>query len=358
MKSLVQQATVSSDLPPYREELAHPVVTETAMRRVRALGSVEVFPAGHVIYPPNHGSVDLYFVLEGQVEHFASTLDGRDDLAFTMKPGEFSGEMDLVLGHKSLLGLRTSSPARILKVPRHRLKELLRTESDFANLVIQAAIWRRVRLAEKATAGVLLVGRNDSPHTLQLRSFLARNRYPHLLLTEKDLHPVSLPEGTTLPFVLLQDGRVMEAPALSELADELEISQPPSPGSLYDVVVVGAGPSGLAAAVYAASEGLSVMLIEALAAGGQAGTSSKIENYLGFPTGISGVGLAHRAYTQAIKFGVRLSVSRRCEAMQRTDGLYELCIAPWKPTTSKPLRIAAFTMLPLRWSVRCARSRK
>ena len=344
VKSLVQQAAVSSDLPPYREELAHPVVSEMAIPRMKALGSVEAFPAGRVIYPPNRGSVDLFLVLEGQIEHFASTLDGRDDLAFTLKPGEFSGEMDLVLGHRSLLGLRTSSPSRLLRVPRHNLKELLRTESDFANLVMQAAIWRRVRLAEKAIAAVLLVGRNDSAHTLQLRSFMARNRYPHLLLTEKNFHMVSLPEGTTLPFVLLQDGRVLEAPALSELADELEISQPPAPGRLYDVVVVGAGPSGLAAAVYAASEGLSVVLVEALAAGGQAGTSSKIENYLGFPTGISGVGLAHRAYTQAIKFGVRLSVSRRCEGLRRIEGVYGLCLSGGTSVQAKTVIVATGAM--------------
>ena len=327
LRALVQQAKVSSDIPPYREELAHPTVSEMAISKMKALGSVEDYPAGHVIYQPGQGLVDLYLVLEGQIEHFAFTLDKREVLAFTLQPGEFSGEMDLVLGHRSLLGLRSSSLSRLLRVPRHNLKELLKTESDFANLVMQAAIWRRLRLAEKATAGVMLVGRNDSPHTLQLRSFLARNRYPHLLLTEKDHSPVDLPEGSTLPFVLLQDGRLLEAPTIPELADELEISQLPMPDRLYDVVVVGAGPAGLAAAVYAASEGLSVVLIESLAAGGQAGTSSKIENYLGFPTGISGVGLAHRAYMQALKFGVRLSVSRRCEAMVRTEGAYRLCLS-------------------------------
>ena len=223
VKILVQQASVSSDIPPYREELAHPVVPEMALPKIRALGSTEEFPAGHVIYQPRQAFADLYFVLKGQIEHFASTLDGHDDLAFTLLPGEFSGEMDLVLGHRSLLGLRASSASRVLRVPRHNLKELIRTESDFANFVVQAAIWRRLRLAEKATAGVMLVGRSDSPHTLQLRKFLARNRYPHLLLTEKDYPLATLPEGTKLPYILLQSGTVLEAPTLPELADELEI---------------------------------------------------------------------------------------------------------------------------------------
>ncbi|HVO59940.1 MAG TPA: FAD-dependent oxidoreductase [Terriglobales bacterium] len=175
----------------------------------------------------------------------------------------------------------------------------MRAEGDIANLIIQACIWRRIRIVEAAVSGVVLKGYADDPQMLLLRRFLLRNIYPHRV--------VEIPEGSTseagrppasYPVVQLPDGRVLVRPEISVLADELGITEIPDSNTIFDVAVVGAGPAGLAATVYAASEGLSTAVIEGIAPGGQAGTSSKIENYLGFPTGIGGQQLAIRAQMQ------------------------------------------------------------
>ena len=200
----------------------------------------------------------------------------------------------------------------------------MRTEGDIANVIVAACIWRRIGIVKAASSGVILQGRSGDDQMMLLQRFFVRNNYPHRIVnvsaedTEIDCAP--------LPAVILSDGRTMRRPSIPELADELGITELPDPEMTCDVAVVGAGPAGLAAAVYAASEGLCTTVIEGMAPGGQAGASSKIENYLGFPAGISGQQLATRAQLQALKFGVHFAISREVITVEQLDGIHKLTL--------------------------------
>ena len=219
----------------------------------------------------------------------------------------------------------------------------MRSEGDIANLITSATIWRRIGILGEATAGIVLMGLTNDAETTEIQRFLVRNSYPHriveapaeqVLLSEHDLSDYE----STLPAVILSDGRTLQRPTITQLADELGITELPDPDMIYDV---GAGPSGLAAAVYAASEGLCTLVIESTAPGGQAGTSSKIENYLGFPTGISGQRLASRAQLQALKFGVRFAISRETITAEQIDGMHKLTLAGGIAVCSRSVVVAS-----------------
>jgi thioredoxin reductase (NADPH) len=227
----------------------------------------------------------------------------------------------------------------------------MRAEGDIANLITSATIWRRIGIIAEETGGIVLMGLTNDAETTQIQRFLVRNNYPHRVV-EAPVEEVSLPDAdlsdhesgpqeSPLPAVVLSDGRILHRPTITQLADELGITELPDPEMIYDVIVVGAGPSGLAAAVYAASEGLCTIVIESTAPGGQAGTSSKIENYLGFPTGISGQRLASRAQLQALKFGVRFAISRETVTAEQVDGIHKLTLAGGIPVRSRSVVVAS-----------------
>jgi thioredoxin reductase (NADPH) len=222
----------------------------------------------------------------------------------------------------------------------------MRAEGDIANLIMQATIWRRIGIIKEAGGGVVLRGFAGDVETIQLQRFLLRNTYPHRIVETTEEVSIQVGDSRsdhdpTLPAVVLSDGRTLHRPTITQLADELGITELPDPHMIYDVTVVGAGPSGLAAAVYAASEGLCTIVIEGIAPGGQAGTSSKIENYLGFPTGISGQRLASRAQLQALKFGVRLAISRDVITAEQIDGIHKLTLAGGAPVCSRSVVVAS-----------------
>ena len=190
------------------------------------------------------------------------------------------------------------------------------------------------------------MGMVNDAETTEIQRFLVRNNYPHRMV-EATAEEVPLPNNessdpaATLPAVIPSDGRTLHRPTITQLADELGITELPDPNMIYDVTVVGAGPSGLAAAVYAASEGLCTIVIESTAPGGQAGTSSNRENYLGFPTGISGQRLASRAQLQALKFGVRFAISRPTITAEQIDGIHKLTLADGIPVCSRSVVVVA-----------------
>jgi len=222
----------------------------------------------------------------------------------------------------------------------------MRAEGDIANLITSATIWRRIGILGETSSGIVLMGHAGDVETTQLQRFLIRNNYPHRIV-EAPPEEAALPEDDLsdhepmLPAVILSDGRTLHRPTITQLADELGITELPDPEMIYDVTVVGAGPSGLAAAVYAASEGLCTLVVEGTAPGGQAGTSSKIENYLGFPTGISGQRLASRAQLQALKFGVRFAISRETITAEQVDGIHKLTLAGGIPVCSRSVVVAS-----------------
>ncbi len=305
--------------PEGQERHAFPQLTEDQVERCKRFGEVETLDAGAVVFRRGQSSVDFYIPLCTEVEIYDSACDGSDRVFTTHGSRQFTGELDLFNDRKILVSGRVTNAGRVLRVPRARFRDLLAAEPDVGDVVMRAFILRRLGLIENTLGGVLLVGRKNDSHTLRLQRFLRRNAYPSKSLycgeggeAEAVLEKYDVSQDD-LPFVLCGEGhegetRPFSKPSNVDLARCLGITEEPDAKLLYDVAVVGAGPAGMAAAVYAASEGLKTVILEAEAPGGQAGTSSKIENYLGFPNGVSGQELAGRAQVQAQKFGATLSL--------------------------------------------------
>ncbi len=308
----------------FRWELAFPDLTEDMIARLQAYGNQESFPAGAVLYTHGDRKIDMFVVLEGEVEIYLPSTEGDAKVFARHRKHNFTGEFNLLNSQGALVEARTIAPSTLLRIPRTRFERLMRTEGDIANVIVAACIWRRIGIVKAASSGVILQGRSGDDQMMLLQRFFVRNNYPHRIVnvsaeeTENDCAP--------LPAVILSDGRTMRRPSIPELADELGITELPDPEMTCDVAVVGAGPAGLAAAVYAASEGLCTTVVEGMAPGGQAGASSKIENYLGFPAGISGQQLATRAQLQALKFGVHFAISREVITVEQLDGIHKLTL--------------------------------
>jgi len=310
----------------FRPDLAFPKLSEDMLERLRSYGEEEDVDADICLYSHGDRNIDLFIVLEGGIDIILPEAQGGNRVYNQIRALNFSGELNLFNSQGAVVEARTIARSRLLRIPRNKLRELMRAEGDIANLLVQASVWRRLRIVEAAVSGVTLKGFPDDPQMILLRRFFLRNTYPHhvIELTPGDLDASEA--ESCYPIVLLPDGRRLERPVIPVLADELGITEIPDPSIVFDIAVVGAGPGGLAAAVYAASEGLSTVVIEAVAPGGQAGTSSKIENYLGFPTGISGQQLATRAQMQALKFGVEFAIAREVVTIERADDIHTLTL--------------------------------
>jgi thioredoxin reductase (NADPH) len=332
--------------PDFRPDLAFPKLTEEMVERMRSYAREETLPANVPLFTRGERQVDMFVVLDGEIDVFLPTANGESKIISHHQRFDFSGELNLLTSQGSLVEARTARESRLLRIPRNELQKLMRAEGDIANLITSATIWRRIGILGEETSGVVLMGHANDAETTELQRFLIRNSYPHRIV-EQPAEDVSLHDDdlsdheSTLPAVILSDGRTLRRPTITQLADELGITELPDPEMIYDVTVVGAGPSGLAAAVYAASEGLCTIVIESTAPGGQAGTSSKIENYLGFPTGISGQRLASRAQLQALKFGVRFAISRETITAEQVDGIHRLTLAGGIPVRSRSVVVAS-----------------
>ena len=303
---------------PYkRQAQTFPKLTDEQIDRIAAFGGTADYPKGIELFRRGQRGADFFVVISGSVEITDPGTTGHEDMIHVHAAGQFTGELDLFNNREILVSGRTGEDSRIVRVPREAFPRLIQAEPDIGEIIMRAFILRRVGLMRYAQGGVILIGASHSGDTLRIQRFLSRNGYPHRML-DTDLDPDA--EGflsclqiapEELPVVVLPGHSFLRNPATPALADALGLTESFDPDRVYDLTVVGAGPAGLAAAVYGASEGLDTLVIEPLAPGGQAGTSSKIENYLGFPTGISGQALAGRAQIQAQKFGARLAISRR-----------------------------------------------
>jgi thioredoxin reductase (NADPH) len=325
--------------PEFRPDLAFAKLTEEMLERIVSYGREEIFPASVPLFTHGERQVDMFVVLDGQVDISLPIANGESRVFASHHRLDFSGELNLLTSQGCLVDARTVQQSRLLRIPRNDLQRLMRAEGDIANLITSSVIWRRIGILGEDGAGITLIGLAGDPETTKLQRFLIRNNYPHRIV-EASAEELSQSEPK-LPSVALSDGRTLHQPTISQLADELGITELPDPTMIYDVIVVGAGPSGLAAAVYAASEGLCTIVIESTAPGGQAGTSSKIENYLGFPTGISGQRLASRAQLQALKFGVRFAISRDTITAEQTDGIHKLTLAGGIPVCARSVVVAS-----------------
>jgi thioredoxin reductase (NADPH) len=328
-------------------ELAFPHLTDDMIRRVRDYGTVISVSRDSILFAPGEKEVDMFVILQGYIDIYA--FEECEQWTSTVRLGrrQFSGELDLFNSQCTLVQARTSEDSVLIRVSRPQLRRMMRAEGDIANLVMQAMIWRRRRLLADESTAMIVLAKSGSAETFQLRRFLTQNGYPHRM-QEATMEEVERLRSTApkrdqqhlLPAVKLRGGRILYCPSNEELADELGITQLPDTESTFDVTIVGAGPSGLAAAVFAASEGLSTLIIEGVAPGGQAGTSSRIENYLGFPSGITGQELARCARMQAEKFGARVALSREAIRVEQVDRLLKITLKGGHSVYSRTVVIA------------------
>lgn len=305
--------TKSEPTPHAREAQIFPRLDDDTIGRMLPYGIIEEPAAGTILFARGDRTADFFVVLRGAVE-LIDTEDSDTHAFRRYDAGQFSGELHLFNDRALLITGRAADATRLLRIDRASFRRMASTEADIGEMIMRAFILRRVELIATGQGGVTIVGSAHAADVHRIRAFLTRNAHPHRLLDldEEGSAIDTLPDvrANELPLVLLPDGTTLRNPTNAVVAAALGIDQIGEPTQTHDVAVVGAGPAGLAAAVYGASEGLSTVIIEAEAPGGQAGTSSRIENYLGFPTGISGQALAGRALVQAQKFGARLAVSR------------------------------------------------
>jgi thioredoxin reductase (NADPH) len=306
---------------PYsRKAQIFPRLSDEMSARVAAYGSEEDVAAGTLLFERGQRRVDFFLVLEGGVAILAVGDEGRSEVITLHGANEFTGDVDHFTDRQILVSARAATDSRLVRIRLADFRRMIAAESDIGEIMMRAFILRRVGLIRHAQGGVVLIGPRRDADTLRIQRFLTRNAYPHRLLdTEEDPDAEGFVEcfslkADRLPVVISGD-QVLNNPSTALLAGELGLIEEIAPDHVHDLIVVGAGPAGLAAAVYGASEGLDTLMIEAIAPGGQAGTSSKIENYLGFPTGISGAALAGRAQVQAQKFGARIAVARAATAL-------------------------------------------
>jgi len=309
-----------------RRHQMFPVLEATDIERVRRFGKVRAYRAGEALVQVGHVGPGLTIILTGRVDVTQHDESGRRRHIVTHGPGSFMGELAQLAGRPALVDAHAQEEVEALIIAPGELRALLNAEAELGEHVMRALILRRVGLLETGAGGPVIVGRPQNADVLRLEAFLRRNGHPYQRLdAETDAEAKALIERFhvdtgQLPIVLCPGGQLLRNPTESELARCIGLLGPIDPNRLYDVVIVGAGPAGLAGAVYAGSEGLSVLVLDCRAFGGQAGASARIENYLGFPTGISGIALMARAYNQAQKFGVEMAIPEEVMGLDPSGG--------------------------------------
>ena len=297
-----------------------PILTQAQIDRLRPYGHIRKVETGEIVFDVGATEVPFFVVLSGTLEIVQPDLNGERRLV-TQVPGEFTGEIALISGQRALARGRVNHAGEFLEIGSEGLRSVLAREADLSEIFMRAFILRRLALITGNMSPLVLLGSHHSAQTLRLREFLTRNSYPYTFIdldTDKasqailDRFSVSVDE---IPVVICSGQNVFRNPTVQKLADGLGFNASLAETKLRDVIIVGAGPSGLAAAVYAASEGLDALVVESNSPGGQAGSSSKIENYLGFPMGLSGQELAARATAQAQKFGAKMMIARTVVAL-------------------------------------------
>ncbi len=308
-----------------RRDQMFPVLDQAEIERMRRFGEVRTFAANEAVFTTGRVGPGLGVLLAGKIDVYRRDADGQS-LFVTYEPGQFMGELAQMAGRPSLADGIARGQVEALIIAPDRLRALLIAEAELGEKIMRALILRRVGLLETGVGGPIIVGNADNGDVLRLEVFLRRNGHPHQLLNpESDAAAKALIERFhvdpgQLPIVLCPGGQLLRNPGEDELARCVGLVGPIDPNRVYDVAVVGAGPAGLATAVYAASEGLSVLVLDSRAFGGQAGASARIENYLGFPTGITGMALMARAYNQAQKFGAEMAIPDKVEKLAACDG--------------------------------------
>ena len=313
---------MSNDVRPEVASRRHqmfPVLTEPEIARIRRFGTVHRYERGARLFAAGEPGPGMFVVLKGVVA--ISQRDGLGHVVPIVRQGrgEFSAEVAQLSGRHALVDGYAEEDVEAILVPPSQLRALIIAEADLGERIVRALILRRVGLIESGASGPVLIGEPESPELLRLQTFLRRNGHPHQVLDAADADAAAFLEqygaAVTEGLVVCPDGAVLLNPSADALARCLGMLDSAEHNELFDVAVVGAGPAGLATAVYAASEGLHVVVLDCRSFGGQAGASARIENYLGFPTGISGQALAGRAFVQAQKFGAEILIPAQAAAL-------------------------------------------
>jgi thioredoxin reductase (NADPH) len=306
-----------------------PLLDDAQVARLAPFGERRQVEAGAVLFEQGDVHRGIFIVLDGSIELVGVATDGEAVIR-TLGRGAFTGEVNHLSGRRTLVKCRAREASSLLEIGRANLRHVMQTDAALGEMFLSAFLLRRVYLISHSVGDALLVGSSHSGDTLRLREFLTRNGHPHAYLdVERDPDVQTVLDQfeirvTDIPVLICRGQLVLRNPSNAEAAECFGFNAGIDENGIYDLIVVGAGPSGLAAAVYGASEGLNVLVVESSAPGGQAGTSSKIENYLGFPTGISGQDLTRRAFVQAEKFGARIAVARSARALKCVQSPYTI----------------------------------
>jgi thioredoxin reductase (NADPH) len=298
-----------------------PTLDDAQIARVAAFGAELRAEAGEILFDQGDSDHGVFVVLEGSIE-IIGVSNGDEAVLRVLGRGNFTGEISLLSGRRALVRCRARESSRLLEIDRANLQRMMQTDAALGEIFLTAFILRRLYLIDHSVGDAILIGSNLSSDTLRLRAFLGRNGHPYSYIDverEADIQKVLdhfAIRVTDIPVLICRGQLVLRNPTNAEAAACFGLNAGIDDDGVSDLIVIGAGPSGLAAAVYGASEGLNVLVIESNAPGGQAGSSSRIENYLGFPTGISGQSLANRAFLQAEKFGARISIARAASALK------------------------------------------
>ncbi len=307
-------------LPGSSPDEMFPVLTAEQQARVLTHGRLRKVTTGEVVIGPDTQGIKFFVVVQGKLEVLRLN-ENREQPYAVCGPGMFTGELNMLSGRRSLVRIRASEPGELIEIERAALRGLVQTDSELSDIFLRAFILRRLQLIARGIGDLILIGSNHALDTFRIKEFLTRNYQPYEYIDlEREAEVQELLDRfhvaiADLPVLICRRHVVLRNPSNEEIVNCLGFNEGIDQAHVRDLIVVGAGPAGLAAAVYGASEGLDVLVIESSAPGGQAGASSKIENYLGFPTGISGQELAGNAYAQAQKFGAQLLIAKNARGL-------------------------------------------
>ncbi len=312
---------------------AFPILTPAQIARLRLVGEVRKVEPGEILFQPGDSAVPFFVLLSGSMEVVQPGLEGDSERPITThQAGAFTGEISMISGQRCMVLGRVTEVGEFLEIPPEGLRTIVARDAELGEIFMRAFILRRVALISKGLGNVILLGSRHCANTLRLREFLGRNAYPYTYV-DLDVDKTSQAlldrfeiKTDEVPVVICNGRTVLRNPTPQELADCIGLNASIDQTQMRDLIIVGAGPSGLAAAVYAASEGLDALVVEIESPGGQAGSSSKIENYLGFPTGVSGQELSNRALAQAQKFGAKMMVAHGVVQLKCSRRPYEVVL--------------------------------
>ena len=322
-----------------------PTLSAAQVSRIAAHGRRRSTSRGEVLVEVGDRPVPVFVVVSGELQAVRPT-DRGETLIVSHRAGQFSGEANIIAERRALGRLRVSAPGLVIELAPHQLRAVIQTDAELSEILMRAFILRRLELIAHDLGDVVVIGSAHSAGTLRVKEFLTRNGHPfHYVDLDRDRDAQDLLDRfrvavADIPVVVCRGAMALRNPTNAQIADCLGLNEGIDPTRLTDLVIVGAGPAGLAAAVYGASEGLDVLVLEANVPGGQAGSSSRIENYLGFPTGISGLDLTGRAYAQALKFGARIMVARGATRLGCDGQRYTVDIEPGSRIQTRAVIIA------------------